>query len=259
MRALQPAVPIAFAAFIAVANAAPHDATNIAEPISRADFENRIWEKDSSSLNRFVRSKALSRSDDIYKHIAPCEVAHPCPQNVYVAGTGYLKGSSGPKNTVRLPMPSSSPHLAILSEFVRGEGLTNAYFAVFDEAKVLPKCQIPIAVPSYEYGSWLIRGVYPVSGGPHLVWLEAGGGDGGFVWSLNVFLQFTSECVISHWEAHYVSAYPDGERCTKKLPELNSFFAVRSDGRVRQTVPRPSCLNIKIAPDRKIRVGARGT
>jgi hypothetical protein len=127
-----------------------------------------------------------------YKHTMPCEIGRLCPQNVFVAGTGYLKNHSGPKNTVQLPTPSGTRHLAVLSAFVQAEGLTDAYLAVFEEAEVMPKCQVSITAPPYEYGSWRIRGVYQVSGGKRLAWLEAGGGDGGFIWSLNVFLQFTS-------------------------------------------------------------------
>jgi len=257
MRTINSAVFFAFAAFLAAGHAASQSPTNIAKPISRTLFENRIWKADRPPSNRLVHTETLSSSDDIDKHITPCKVARSCSPRVFTAGTGYLLGFSGPRNTVKLPAHNGSYHLAVLSEFVQAEGLTNAYLTLFEETEVMPRCQVPIEVPAYEYGSWRIRGVYPVSGDKRLAWLEASGGDAGFIWSLNVFLHFTPKCLISRWEAHYASAFPEG--CTKKLPQLDSFFTVRNDGEVRHTVPRPSCLNIKIAPDRKVRVGAGGT
>jgi hypothetical protein len=231
-------------------------AQNIAKPIDRQDFNNRIWKTSGTSRGPLVSTQVLKSSEEIHGHTSSCEHQDPCRQNVFVAGTGYLNGHNGPKNSAQMESaPQNLVHIAVLSAFIPAEGLTNAYLAVFDLKSAFPTCQIPIKVPPYHYGSWRLSGIFPVTQEKQVAWLEAGGGDGGWSWSLNVFVTFGTNCVIGSSQAYYVSAGAQPDTCSTKLPALNSFITVLSNGTVRIKTPPRNCMNVKITRDGKTIVG----
>ena len=230
-------------------------ATNVAMPIERPDFKNRIWKTSGTSRGPLVSTQVVGASEEIYGHTSSCERQDPCRQNVFVAGTGYLTGHSGPKNSVQVGSSQNPVHMAILSAFLPAEGLTNAYLAVFDSKEPFPICQIPIKVPAYDYGSWSLSGIFQVAQERHVAWLEASGGDGGWSWSLNVFITLDTNCVINARQVYYVSAGAQPDTCSARPPVMNSIFKVLTDGKVRIGTPPRNCMNMKITKDDKTIVG----
>lgn len=243
----------------------PNLAENIALPVSRADFENRIWTLgavgNSSETKRpqLAMTKIVSGNagDEIYDHIDACELSKPCRQNVFIAGTGYLKNYSGERNTVEVMTPGQSTrrHIALLSAFVRAEGLTDAFLTIFEPNGIMPQCSLPIKVfgDQFNYGSWRIKAVYWTPRDEYLTWLQASGGDGGWSWGLQTFVAFTPNCMLSRHKSYLVSEAPV-DACKRRTPEFDSWFSVSPAGKVNLKKIKKSCLDLSVQATQQIRV-----
>lgn len=244
-----------FLSIVLIAAAATVSAQNISRPIERPDFTNRIWtavvDKPADSPTR-LQSQLLQRpnAEDIHDYLRDCETGRPCRKKVLVAGTGYLQGWSGTKNTVELIDPASGQaQLALLHSFELHDGLTNAVLARFRRDEVVPSCVVPVQVPAahakYEYGSWSIHSVHRSTDGNYLAWLAGSGGDGGWQYSLQKFLAFTPACDVIRSDDYIVTSGPP-EKCARALLEHPTYFSVQADGRIVVHAPKKSCVAVKL-------------
>lgn len=239
---------------------APHfiaSAQNIARPIDRADFADRIWIADvakaTDSPARF-KSVLLDRSqgEDTYDHRRVCQDQSPCRRKVLLAGTAYLRGRGGDKNTVELVAPPTPPlHLVLLTGDEPHDGLTPGRVALFRPSEVLPVCSLELGIPAeirtgYPYGSWSIREVRRATGGGYLAWLMAMGGDAGELWSLQRFVTLSTDCKEVRRDDYVVSAYSQPGVCERITPDQWRFFSIGAGDRITTRKPKKDCSGIKL-------------
>ncbi|MGM9481413.1 hypothetical protein ACS5PN_09510 [Roseateles sp. NT4] len=233
---------------------------NIAEPIVRPDFKDRIWTLEGSELSPVSHSVVLANPRDIDRYQADWPPGQPAPQTVFVAGVGYLSSSSGAKNTFLINTGNGPRNLALLVAVIPAEGLTNARLSLFDPRSTVPQCQIPITVRpgSHDYGNWQVLGVYRLAKGAYMAWLEASGGDGGYTWSSHVFARFGERCeLLSHQIVHVAAGGADAGRvCSAGMPAPQTLIAPQADGSVRTKKPPRNCAKVRMSDgDPGIRVG----
>lgn len=226
--------------------------------MDRADFVNRVWIADFASASNWpgkLVSKPLKYPDarDIDDLIRGCEDARTCRRNVLVAGSAYLKGFGGTKDTVELLGSASPPlHMALLHSYENHESLTDGLLAIFRPTEVAPMCYSKVKVPGkkedFYYGRWRIERVYTLRNGNYLAWIVAGGGDGGYVWSLQRFLEVGPTCTVVQQKDYLVSSSPPEGRCDRQLEAPTSYFNVLETGHVRVRKPKRDCYSIKLSP-----------
>lgn len=235
-------------------------AINIAEPIVRPDFKDRIWTLEGSELSPVSHSVVLANPRDIDRYQTDWPPGQPAPQTVFVAGVGYLSSSSGSKNTFLIDTGSGPRNLALLVAVIPAEGLTNARLSLFEPKGTLPQCQIPITVQPglHDYGNWQVLGVYRLPKGAYMAWLKASGGDGGYTWSSHVFVRFGERCeLLSHQIVHVTAGGADDDRvCNAGMPAPQTLMAPQADGSVRTKKPPRNCAKVRMSDgDSGIRVG----
>jgi hypothetical protein len=150
---------------------------------------------------------------------------------------------------VRAP-GQSVRHVALLPAFTTTEGLTHAVLALFSPKEVMPACYMPVGLlrdekNRYIYGRWHIKAIHWINNEEYLVWLQAGGGDGGWHWQLQTFMTITSSCGEVNRVDYYVDVDPP-ETCKLSVPRLDGFFSVALDGKVVSRPVKKSCLGIRV-------------
>jgi len=235
-------------------------AINIAEPIVRHDFKDRIWTLEGSELSPVSRSVVLANPGDIERYQSDWPPGRPAPQTVFVAGVGYLSSFSGVRNTFLVNTGSGPRHLALLVAVVPAEGLTNARLSLFEPWRTLPQCQLPITVRpgSHDYGNWQVLAVYRLAKGAYMAWLEAAGGDGGYTWASHVFVRFDERCELLSHQIVQIAAggADDGRVCKTGMPAPQTLIAPHADGSVRSKKPPRNCAKVRMSEgDPDLRVG----
>lgn len=237
------------------AEAATIDAKTISRPLDRTDFANRVWFADFTTQANWpgrlstVQLKGKN-SDELYGYVNACDEPRTCGRNVLTAGTGYLKGYTGTKDTVELVgSTSTTVHMALLHSFELHESLTDSVLAIFRPTEISPTCYSAAKVPGkkedFYYGRWSIKSVHALQNGNYLAWIVAGGGDGGYEWSLQRFLEIEPTCRIAQQKDYLVSWGPrDG--CRHALAEPSSYFNVLATGAIKVRTPKRNCNSVTL-------------
>jgi hypothetical protein len=237
------------------AEAASISAEVISRPIDRADFTNRVWiAKFTTPANwpgklSTVQLKS-NYSDELYGYLNGCDEPRTCGRNALVAGTGYLVGSTGAKNTVELAGSTfKTVHMALLHSFELHDSLTDSVLAIFRPTEVSPACFSAAKVPGkkedFYYGSWSLRSVHVLQNGNYLAWIFAGGGDGGYEWSLQRFLEVDANCGITQQKDYLVSWGPR-DSCKRELAEPFTYFRVLATGAIKVRTPKRDCNSVTL-------------
>ncbi|MBW8760605.1 MAG: hypothetical protein JF586_23740 [Burkholderiales bacterium] len=241
--------------------AAPQSASSTREKAPLAfkrivgpNFQDRIWiekaHKVEASLNELT-TRLLLNTDDITDLMHQCEEKLACPGRVLAAGAGYVKGWTGRKDTVGLMgIFPTTPTLALLHVLENHDSLTDAELALFGEGNVMPTCRAAIKVPKnngeFDQGGWGIRSVYRLANGNALIWLEAAGGDGGYTWSLQRFVELGEMCQVSKSVDYRTQSGPE-DRCHKSPSVPDSYFEILNSGQVIARPPRRSCKDFSFS------------
>jgi hypothetical protein len=223
--------------------------------VDRADFVNRVWFADFTTPANWpgklstVQLKGKN-SDELYGYVSGCDEPRTCGRNVLVAGTGYLKGFSGTKDTVELSgSTSTAVHMALLHSFELHESLTDSVLAIFRATEISPTCYSAAKVPGkkedFYYGRWRIKSVHALQSGNYLAWIVAGGGDGGYAWSLQRFLEVEPTCKIAQQRDYLVSWGPQ-DGCQRELAEPSSYFSVLATGAIKVRTPKRNCNSVTL-------------
>jgi hypothetical protein len=223
--------------------------------LDRADFANRIWLADFATVANWpgkLSTLQLSgdNSDEIYDYLKGCVEPRTCGRSVLVAGMGYMKGYTGTKDTVELTSPTSKTvHIGLLHSLELHESLTDSVLAVFRPTEVTPACYAAAKVPGkkedFYYGRWSIKSVQLLRNGNYLAWVVDGGGDGGYEWSLQRFLEIEPTCKLAQKQDYLVSWGPrDG--CQRQIGPPHSFFSVLETGAIGVRMPKKDCNAVKL-------------
>lgn len=158
---------------------------------------------------------------------------------------GYLNGFSGSKDTVELiGSATAALHMALLHSFELHESLTDSVLAIFRPTEVSPACYSAAKVPGKKediyYGTWRMKSVHLLQNGNYLAWVVAGGGDGGYAWSLQRFLEVEPTCRIVQQKDYLVSWGPQ-DVCKRRLAEPSSYFDVLETGALKVRTPKKDC------------------
>ncbi len=226
-------------------------------PVDRADFENRVWIADFKSPSDWpgkIVSMTLKYPDarDINDLINGCEDARTCRRNILVAGSAYLKGFGGIKATVELIGSASPPlQMALLHSYESHESLTDGLLAIFRPTDVAPMCYSKVKVPGkkedFYYGRWGIERVYTLQNGNYMAWIVAGGGDAGYVWSLQRFMEIEPTCRVAQQKDYLVSSSPPEGRCHRRLESPASYFSILETGQVQVRKPKKDCNSVTLS------------
>lgn len=234
--------------------AASISAPAISRPVDRSDFANRVWFADFTTPANWpgklstVQLKGKN-SDELYGYVNGCNEPRTCGRNVLLAGTGYLKGHTGMKTTVELSGSASTVHMALLHSFELHESLTDSVIAIFRPTEISPACYSAAKVPGkkedFYYGRWSIKSVHVLQNGNYLAWIVAGGGDGGYEWSLQRFLEVEPTCRIAQRKDYLVSWGPQ-DGCHRALAEPSSYFNVLATGAIKVRTPKRNCNSLAL-------------
>lgn len=266
----KPSINFKFLVFILLSSASllafaelENTALKISKPTVRTDFENRIWRVDrgdivkSKTRSKIISTLVLRNSDEMYKYTDKCD--RDCKNPVLTAGTAYITGNGGLKNTLEIQPPGQPKQiLALLPAYVNAEGLTDAYLTIFESTAKMPVCSLPIHLLSNEgssfiYGTWQLKAAYSVAEGNYLSWVTAGGGDGGWQWKLNAFITMTPNCELVAKKMVQFDVSEPADRCRVNLPNFESLFTILPDGQVRQKKLPKTCLKIAIDKNPRIK------
>ncbi|MDO8455385.1 MAG: hypothetical protein Q7T07_00525 [Burkholderiaceae bacterium] len=239
-----------------VAQAASIPAKAISRPVDRTDFANRVWFADFTTPTNWpgklstVQLKGKN-SDELYGYVNGCNEPRTCGRNVLLAGTGYLKGYTGTKDTVELSRATPiAVHMALLHSFELHESLTDSVLAIFRPNEVSPACYSAAKVPGkkedFYYGRWSIRSVHVLQNGNYLAWIVAGGGDGGYEWSLQRFLEVDPACRIAQQKDYLVSWGPQ-DGCQRALAGPSTYFSVFETGAIKVRTPKRDCNSVTLS------------
>ena len=241
-------------------HAASTSAVAISRSVDRADFTNRVWFADFTTPANWPGKLSTlqlrgKNSDELYGYVNRCDVPRTCGRNVLLAGTGYLKGYSGTKDTVELAGSTSMvAHMALLHSFELHESLTDSDLAIFRPNEISPTCYSAAKVPGkkedFYYGRWSIKSVHALQNGNYLAWIFAFGGDGGYAWSLQGFLEVEPTCRIAQQRDYLVSWGPKNG-CQRKLAEPTTYFSVLTTGVIRVRTPKRDCNSLTPQSDAK--------
>lgn len=227
-------------------------------PVDRADFANRVWIADFSSQSDWpgkIVSMPLKYPDarDLNDLIKQCDDVRTCRRHILVAGTAYLKGYGGTKETVEVTGTASLPlHMALLHSYENHESLTDGLLAIFPPNDVVPLCYSKVLVPGkkedFYYGRWRIERVYTLRSGNYMAWIVAGGGDGGYVWSLQRFVEVEPACKVVQQKDYLVSSSPPERYCDRQLETPTSYFSILETGQVKVRRPKKDCNSVTLSP-----------